>query len=106
MGIELTRLDRTEVYRKRLIREAVKAYEKKYPAEAKECWKSVKEMRDTRANVYGSDKQLELRFALRLPPILFRTLKALCENPDLFHEEVELKWFMRTFPAYTVPKKI
>lgn len=90
--------------RQRYILDAVRYYEKKYPKEAAEAKRSVKSKRDSRANIYGSDSSKEMRFALRLPERLFRSLSQL-DNPPFLHEDREFNWFIRTFPDYSVTKK-
>jgi len=92
-------------YRQKLISDIVFAYELKYPGKIKETASSAKKIRGTRANIFGSDKQKELRWALRIPGQLWRMFDMLIKDPLIFHEESELTWFMKTFPEFRVPEK-
>lgn len=91
--------------RQKLISDIVFAYELRYKEKVKEAVESSKVMRGTRANKFGSDKSLELRWALRLPGGLWRMFEELIKDPLMFHEEAELKWFMKTFPQYRLPER-
>lgn len=90
--------------RKRFINDCIRLYETRYPEEAVLAKKSIRRMKKTRATVYGSDIQLELRFAVRLPTRLFNILSKL-DDPPFLHEEKELVWFIKTFPNYSVAEK-
>ena len=90
--------------RKRFIIDAVRLYEARWPEEAKEAKASVQAMKDTRANVFGADKAMEMRFALRLPTRLYDILSKL-DNPSFLHEKEELVWFIKNFPGYSVTQK-
>lgn len=91
--------------RENLIKEIVETYEKTFPGKIKQAAESAIEIRHSRANVFGSDKEKELRWALRLPGGLWRTLDYLVKEPMIFHEESELLWFVKTFPYFKVPEK-
>ena len=105
MGILTVNADGADL-RKQLIREAVAAYKRIYPSYYQQTSKAAKEMRNTRATEFGSDRQLELRMCLRLPSGLFTALNELIHEPEIFHEKKELEWFMREYPEFCVPQKI
>lgn len=92
--------------RQKLIEEIVEEFRKRFPQEYEDASKSAKAMQGTRANVYGSDEQKELRLALRLPNRLAYALQMTLQNPTFLKEDDEFNWFMKRFPEFRVPEKI
>jgi len=95
-------------YRRRLIEELVVAYCQRYPEQLRQCKKSVKKMRGTRANAYAADNMassVPMRWAFRLPGGLVRVFEKLIHSPPILQDEAEFKWFMKRFPQFRIPQK-
>jgi len=90
--------------RKRFITDVIRIYEQRFSEEAEEAKASVRKMKGSRATVYGSDMNKEMRFMLRIPARLFSCLNKL-DEPKFLHEDEEMNWFVRTFPKYSVTRK-
>lgn len=98
--------------RQALIKEIVDKFEAKNPELIKEVSKSTADVRKSRANVFAADSTsdydqgIQLRWGLRLPGKLYRIFDALIQDPSIFHEEEEYKWFIKEYPHYRVPEKL
>ena len=103
--MDLTKSPSDPEYRRDLIREIVTAYERAHPNALAETVVSVKQHRASRLNAFASDKQKELRWALRIPGGLFRSLDRLIINPVLFSDDREFNWFMKAYPQYRIGEK-
>jgi hypothetical protein len=106
MSVSLTTKNDGANLRRQIVREAVAIYKRKYPQYYKQAIQVAKEARNSRATVYGSDKEMELRMCVRLPRGLWDALAELCSQPPFLNEKKELLWFMREFPEFCVPQKI
>lgn len=102
-----TRQDKTLSGRQNLIREVVVAYERLHPNEAKECAKHAKLMRGTKAKPTGemAGGEVDMVHSLTLPGVLIRALRRIVKDPDIFHEQKELRWFKKEFPQYSASEK-
>jgi hypothetical protein len=103
-----TRKDKTLTARQGLIDEIVAAYEKLHPTEAAEAGKHAKLMRGTKAKPTGEMRggsEVEMVHSLTLPGVLFRALRKLVTDPDIFHEQSELRWFKNRYRQYSASDK-
>lgn len=94
-----------KVARQQFIEDSVKWFIKNYSDEWEATKKRVKEMRETRANPFGSDKEKEFRFEFTIPVRLFNMLDRTLNNPKFLGTKKEANWFAKTIKDLTIPEK-
>jgi len=71
--------------------------------------KEIKQVRETRKNIYASNSDKTLRLGVSLPANLYNFLNSSMRrlyNEQLFTEEFNMFWFIKHFPQFQVPEKI
>jgi len=90
-----------EEYQKKLrrnfIEETIRWYASKYPQRYKAWLDHIKEVRDSRANVFGSDQEMDMRFFTSIPGDLFNVFERTLDNPKFLVDKDELSWFAKNF---------
>jgi hypothetical protein len=103
-----SRQDKTLTGRQNLITEIVAAYEKLHPEQVKEAASHAKLMRGSKAKPTGEmgmKDDIDMVHSLTLPGTLFRVLRKLVKEPDIFHEQAELRWFKNRYKQYSASDK-
>lgn len=94
-----------DALRRKFIADTIKFYKEHYPLEYQKAIQHAKVVRGTRANVFGSDKQLEWRHEFTFPKELYRVLDNSLGNPRFLKDNKEAEWFRRTFPEFAAHEK-
>lgn len=94
--------------RKRFIEDCVRVYRSDFNAEYIEHLKTIKEIREKLDNDFGSVKKsdIDLRWGISIPTRLFNLLSTYLTDPAFLSDKAELRWMMKTFPEFCVPKTI
>ena len=82
----------------------IRAWLKLNQEEAKEWQVGINETRESLVRDTASSKQKTLRLGANLPYGLLKAIEK--QFPDVFKDKKQFRWFMKTFPMFTVPKKI
>ena len=98
-------METEQILRIQFIIDSIKSFKRNNPQDWKNTLKRVKEMRDTRATPFGSDKQKEFRFEFTIPEKLYNMLSACLDNPKFLSDKKEVNWFAKTFKQLTIPEK-
>ena len=77
----------------------VKFYKETFPQDYKAAVKRAKEVRKSKANIFGSDLKKEFRHEFSLPAKLFDLLDSSLDTPFL-KDSSEATWFRKTFPEF------
>jgi len=85
--------------RKTKIENLVKFYKEQFPLEYNLAIKRAKKVRDTKANIYGSDIDKDFRHEFSMPAKLFDLINSSLESPFL-KDNSEAAWFRKTFPEF------
>lgn len=70
--------------------------------------KEVRELRDSAKNEHGSFAKGTIRLGLRIPPFIYEAL----DNYEKSHgrrlimSDKDIKWLMKNFPMFCVPRRI
>ena len=94
-----------QTIRQKYIIDTVKRFKENHPKEWEETIKHSKEVVGTRANVYGSDKQLEWRWEMSIPKKLYLILDSSLGNPRFLKDDKEAEWFRKEFPMFAAQEK-
>jgi hypothetical protein len=86
------------------IEQLVKFYKEQFPNEYREAVKHAKEVRNSKANVFGSDVKKEFRHEFSMPKKLFEIINESLDTPFL-KENSEATWFRKTFPEFAGQEK-
>jgi len=104
-----SRQDKTQTARESEITEVVTAYQRMFPFEMKEAATHAKMMRGTRAKPTGEmlgGDDVDFVFTATLPGPLMRALQKIINEPPIFHDQKELRWFLRRWPEFRAADKI
>jgi hypothetical protein len=85
--------------RQEKIEKLVKFYKEQNPAEYQAAVKRAKQIRKSKANIFGSDIKKEFRHEFSLPAKLFEIINDSLETPFL-KENSEATWFRKKFPEF------
>ena len=94
-----------EVFRRKYITGCVLFFKKYYPSSYEVSKEHAKEIKGTRATPFGSDSKKEWRWELSIPTKLFDMINYGIDNPPFLKDDAEVKWFSKTFPAFTACEK-
>jgi NAD-specific glutamate dehydrogenase len=86
------------------IEQLVKFYKEHYKDDYRDAVKHAKEVRKTKANVFGSDVKKEFRHEFSMPAKLFKIINDSLDTPFL-KENSEATWFRKTFPEFSGQEK-
>ena len=85
--------------RREKIKQLVDFYKKHQPYEYAVAIRRAKKVRDSKANIFGSDIKKEFRHEFSLPSKLYDMIDESLETPFL-KDNSEASWFRRTFPEF------
>ena len=86
------------------IKNLVKFYKEQFPDEYKDAVQHAKEIRKSKANIFGSDIKKEFRHEFSMPAKLFEIIDETLDPPFL-KENSEAEWFRKTFPEFSGHEK-
>jgi hypothetical protein len=91
--------------RREIIEGLVKFYIDNKPSEYADAVKHAKEVRKTKANIFGSDIDKDFRHELSLPAKLYELITKSIDNPEFLKENDEAAWFRKRFPEFAGSEK-
>ena len=103
---ELVTKYKNESSRQHAIRATIMLFEKKYKAEMRTFKKEMEKARDLSINKFAANKEQDQRLLVKIPPSLWNRVGMITPDKPFLEEDGELKWFMKEFPQYVVPKEI
>jgi hypothetical protein len=83
--------------RRSFIADTIKWYSNKYPQKFNAWMKHTREVKNSRANIFGSDKELDMRFLTSIPTDLYDIFDGTLDSPKFLEDKNELSWFAKNF---------
>ncbi len=101
-----------ETDRQHVIRAAIMMFEDQYKPEMRRHERSMKHVKETRANEYASNDIIDMRIAFRFPDSMITRINMILINlkqPSFLSDDAikiydEGKWLRKNFPRYCVPE--